>query len=93
MVIGRFGRKFLQHLCEQRLDKGCLHCDLAHVDGDHLVTLAHGQHDPLEGGGFLSRLLQSLEGLAARIELAAGARDQTAGLHRRRSERPFCPWP
>ena len=48
---------------------------------DHLVALADGEHDALERGGLLGGLLQPLEGLAARVELAAGARDETAGLH------------
>ena len=37
--------------------------------------------DAFEGGGLLGGLLQPLEGLAARVELAAGARDEAAGLH------------
>ena len=81
MVTGVFGRELFQDLDEQRLDEGAVHRDLAHVDGDHLVALANGEDDALEGGGLLSRLLQPLEGLAARVELAAGARDETAGLH------------
>ena len=77
-----FGCKLLQYLGEKRLDKGCFHRYLAHFDGDHKVTLTNCKNDPLEGGGLFSRLLQALEGLATRIEFAAGARYQTAGLHR-----------
>ena len=46
-----------------------------------LIALADGEHDAFEGCRLLSCLFQPLKGLAARVELAAGAGDEMRGLH------------
>ena len=73
--------ELFEHLDEHRFNEHGIHGDLAHVDGDHLVALAHCKGDALEGGGLLGGLLQPLECLAARVEFATGARDEASGFH------------
>ena len=51
------------------------------VDRDHLAALTDSEGDAFKRCRFFGGLLQSFEGLGARVELAARARDEPAWLH------------
>ena len=81
MVTGVSGVELLQHLLEERLDEGRVDLDFADHDLDgSALPCPTVRATFFEGGGLLGGLLQPLERLGARVELAAGARDEPPGL-------------
>ena len=82
MVTGVSGVNFSSTLVEQGLDEGGVDRDFADIDArSSALPWPTVRTMPSKVDGLLGGLLQALEGLGARVELAAGARDEAAGLH------------